>query len=253
MGVKICQTCGAELLSIDGGYRCLYCRNGFVQSGSEPNRIVRSASLKSDRGADVFERNVNGVLEITWSDGTVQCSGSGLLLTADGYALTNTHVVTSEDGTSCGRVCVRIAGEEVEGTVERLGDDHHGLGNGVDLALVRLDRVPRGAQTLHFADFDTVRNGEKVYVIGNSLGLGTCITGGIVSDRRRVMDGDELLMTDCAVNGGNSGGPIFNERGEVIGVIVSGISRAEGMNFAIPADVATSFCGGLLSAQNRGA
>lgn len=244
---KICKTCGSTLLSVgNGGYRCLYCGNGYATDAAHPEVMTQSEAVRRDRGADVFEESINGVLEIMWGDETGTYAGSGMLLTKSGWALTNTHVVTSEDGRSCGRVAVRLAGMEVGATVEKLGDDHHGSGSGVDLALIRLDNVPSGAQVLKFADFASVRNGEKVYVIGNSLGLGTCITSGIVSDRRRNVEGDELLMTDCATNCGNSGGPMFNESGRVIGVIVSGLVGAEGMNFAIPADTAQRFCQDIL-------
>lgn len=78
-------------------------------------------------------------------------------------------------------------------------------------------------------------------MIGNSLGGGTCITSGIVSDRRRTLEGKARLMTDCAVNRGNSGGPVFNEAGEVVGTIVAVTTAAEGMNYAIPADVVLAY------------
>jgi S1-C subfamily serine protease len=67
------------------------------------------------------------------------------------------------------------------------------------------------------------------------------MTSGIVSDKLRNVNGKNLLMTDCAVNGGNSGGPMFNSSGKVIAVIVSGITGAEGMNFAIPSDKVLNF------------
>lgn len=70
---------------------------------------------------------------------------------------------------------------------------------------------------------------------------GVCLGRGIVSDRLRNVNGHMLLMTDCAINGGNSGGPIFNEQGRVIAAVVSGITSAEGMNFAIPSDTVLQF------------
>lgn len=88
---------------------------------------------------------------------------------------------------------------------------------------------------------EPVRNGQKLYVIGNALGMGTCITSGIISDKRRMVNGKPRLMTDCAANHGNSGGPVFDEDGRVIGAIVAGIDSAKGMNFAIPADVIEDF------------
>lgn len=195
----------------------------------------------TNSGADIYEKNINGVLEITWTQGTSMFSGSGFLISRDGYCITNAHVVTSEDGRSCGTVNVKMAGEKVSAKVLVLGDKNHGLGRGVDLALIKLDRVPRGAKPLEFEDFGNVRIGESVYVIGNSLGYGTCITSGIVSDKERNVSGKSLLMTDCAVNAGNSGGSIFNQKGRVIGAIVSGITSAEGMNFAIPSATIRAF------------
>ena len=122
------------------------------------------------------------------------------------------------------------------GHVVALGDKQGGFGNGIDLAIIKLDKLPSKVNSLSFADFEKVKIGQSVYVIGNSLGYGSCITSGIVSDKSRVVNGSSLLMTDCAVNSGNSGGPMFNSDGKIIGVIVSGITKAEGMNFAIKGD-----------------
>lgn len=207
----------------------------------EPKPEEVEIETKSNQGVNVFEDNINGVLEITWSDEKYLHSGSGFLIDINGYAITNTHVVTHEDGRSCGAVNVRLCGENVRAGVIKLGDNRHGHGNGVDLALVKLNRVPQTAKVVEIENFENVKIGEQVFVIGNSLGLGTCITSGIVSDKLRNVNGRMLMMTDCAVNGGNSGGPIFNAQGKVIGAIVSGIDSAEGMNFAIPADVVEKF------------
>ncbi|MBR2381234.1 MAG: trypsin-like peptidase domain-containing protein [Clostridia bacterium] len=209
---------------------------------AEPPKVEEvEVETKSNQGVNVFEDNINGVLEITWQDEKYLHSGSGFLIDIDGYAITNTHVVTHEDGRSCESVNVRLCGETIRADVVKLGDNRHGHGNGVDLALVKLSRVPGNAKVVEIEDFENVKIGEQVFVIGNSLGLGTCITSGIVSDKLRNVNGRMLMMTDCAVNGGNSGGPIFNAQGRVIGAIVSGIDAAEGMNFAIPADVVKGF------------
>lgn len=241
--MAFCKTCGGVMILINGNqYLCPYCGNEYKTDFSMVSPVDRAVKIDlKDHGVDVFDTNINGVAEITWSTDTSTVSGSGFLISNRGYILTNTHVVTTEDGESCKNVQVKLCGKTVNGFVVKLGDDCHGHGNGVDLALVRLSEVPAQAKVLTFENFQKVRNGERVFVIGNSLGYGTCITSGIVSDRCRDVDGEMLLMTDCAVNGGNSGGPIFNERGRVIGVIVSGITGAEGMNFAIPSDIAIQF------------
>ena len=246
---RLCIYCAGELRENGNAYKCVSC--GSILTEDELRPKVRAAvkgyaaetpvTPKSEHGVDVFASNVNGVLEIAWSDSQYIHSGSGFLISSDGYAVTNTHVVTHEDGNSCNQVDVRICGETVTADVVKLGDDHHGEGRGVDLAVIKLSRVPAGAKVVRFENFDNVRIGESVFVIGNSLGHGTCITAGIVSDRLRNVNGKMLMMTDCAINGGNSGGPIFNEKGLVIAAVVSGITSAEGMNFAIPSNTIIRF------------
>ena len=249
---ELCTKCGGELKTDGAGVKCIFCGAKFASAEElRPKRITQPTpqasptavptNQKSDHGVDVFDTNINGVLEITWRDDQYKHSGSGFLISPDGYAITNTHVVTHENGKSCKQVSVHICGENTTADVIKLGDNNHGDGNGVDLALIKLTRVPHNATVVKFENFSNVKNGERVFVIGNSLGHGTCITSGIVSDKTRNVNGKMLLMTDCAINGGNSGGPIFNEKGLVIGAVVSGITSAEGMNFAIPASTVIQF------------
>lgn len=246
--MRKCIVCGGDLEKTAGGdYQCVFCLRRYPDE--EERTSARGAvSTGANKGVDIFEQNRNGVLEITCRFSTGVSAGSGFLIDGNGHAITNTHVVTDR-ARPCGDISVKIAGETVRASVLVLGDDRGGQGNGVDLALIKLARVPFGAQPARFGDFSEVRNGEQVFVIGNSLGDGMCITGGIVSDRKRVLQGKTLLMTDCAVNGGNSGGPIFNGKGEVIGAIVSSRvhqdgSATEGMNYAIPSYIVQEFLSG---------
>lgn len=233
-----CPNCGNDLGEPKNGvYRCGCCGKRMTDDDLGP---VKKGGASAQGGADVFEKNMNGILEITCRFPGCASAGSGLLIDRSGYAITNTHVVT-HNYKACNDVTVKIAGENIRAKVIVLGDDKGGLGRGDDLALIKLERLPANAKVIELGDFDKVRIGERVYVVGNSLGHGTCITSGIVSDKRREVDGHMLMMTDCAVNGGNSGGPIFNEKGVAIGVIVSGITAAEGMNFAIPMDTVKAF------------
>ncbi|MBQ8429647.1 MAG: trypsin-like peptidase domain-containing protein [Clostridia bacterium] len=244
-----CKVCGGTLISIGNNtYKCKFCKNTYQETKVEaPMPEFSPVQKKSNSGANVFDKNINGILELAciYPDGA--CAGSGLLID-NSYAITNTHVVC-DGGRICKDVKVRICDKVVGAKVLVLGDDDGGDGDGIDLALLKLDDIPRNATPLTFADFNTVRNGEQVYVIGNSLGDGTCITSGIVSDKSRILNGQRMLMTDCAINGGNSGGPIFNVNGDVIGVIVSSRvqsdgSATEGMNYAIPVDRVEEFiCG----------
>ena len=285
-----CIFCGADAQSVgDYRFRCPYCGGEFEgerpkeieqpraqvkpaapeipketviekkeepkpEAVPQPNPQPTVAAPRSKDGTSVFEDNVSAVLEITWNPTrTTQTSGSGFLISKNGYALTNAHVVTDESGKITKEVSVRIAGASVKATVIRLGDDKRGAGSGVDLALIKLNCVPNGAKAVTLADFARVRIGEQVFVIGNSLGDGTCITAGIVSDKQRTVNGHTLLMTDCAINGGNSGGPIFNAMGDAIGVICSSRLKAdgsatEGMNYAVPINIAIDFLNGKYTA-----
>lgn len=248
-----CPMCGGDLSPVDENkYKCNFC--GYVCSGSEAPERKRSFSVsRASEGVNVYDDNINGVLEITCIEGNGYCSGSGLLISSSGLAITNTHVVTDRNNQPYRDIRVNIAGETVRAEVLVLGDLEGGSGDGIDLALIQLSRVPAKAKVIKFANFDKVRNGEQVYVIGNSLGDGSCITSGIVSDRLRVLSGKLLLMTDCAINGGNSGGPIFNIEGKAVGVIVSSRIKSngeatEGMNYAIPAFLVEEFIDGKHSA-----
>lgn len=276
--MKECKVCGSVCRDLGGGrYKCSCCGSVFsaddfinvkeraeieaakvraaeevkAKAEMEAARIkadlekakIKAAVSKGDSGADLFEKNINGVLEIRWQTGGGICSGSGFLINRNGYAVTNAHVVLKSDGNSCGSCTVKLAGETVSASVVAMGTTKKSDYCSVkDLAIIKLSRIPSKAKVLQFADYSKVRTGEKVFVIGNSLGQGTCITSGIVSDRMR--DGE--IMTDCPINGGNSGGPIFNTSGEVIGTIVASGNRfdgsdAEGMNYAIPSSVVTEF------------
>lgn len=246
--MRKCKVCGGDLKSIGNGlYKCVYCMREFEES--DFNSVKTSFTEKrSNEGIDVFENNKNGTAEIKCRFDDLVSSGSGFMFDDNGLVITNAHVVTNK-GIPSNDISVRIAGEVVKAVVLTVGDKRDGDGNGVDLAVLKLNTIPSKAKSLKFENFDNVKIGEQVYVIGNSLGDGTCITSGIVSDKCRVMNGKRLLMTDCAINGGNSGGPIFNCQGLVIGVIVSSRikedgSAAEGMNYAIPISTVEDFLNG---------
>jgi serine protease Do len=163
----------------------------------------------------------------------IQGEGSGVIIRSDGYILTNDHVVSGAD-----EVEVTFAdGSKAKGTVLRAPN--------VDLALVKVDRKNLPAAVL--GDSSSVKPGQMVFAFGSPFGLEKTVTMGIVSavGRREVIRGGDmprfypdLIQTDAAINGGNSGGPLVNTRGEVIGIntaIVSGLTGGNvGIGFAIP-------------------
>jgi serine protease Do len=160
-----------------------------------------------------------------------QGMGSGFVVSADGTILTNAHVV---DGAS--EVLVRLADRrELKARVV-------GLDRRSDVAVLQVDA--KGLPTVKIGSPSTVRVGEWVAAIGSPFGLENTVTAGIVSAKSRNVGDDGLvpfLQTDVAVNPGNSGGPLFNLAGEVVGINSMIFSRSGGymgVSFAIPIDVA---------------
>jgi serine protease Do len=164
--------------------------------------------------------------------------GSGFIVDKSGIVLTNNHVVAGAD-----EVIVRLP-DNRRFSAKVLGSDPP-----TDVAVVRLDKPPGDLQTVSLGDSDRVRVGDYVLAIGNPLGLGQTVTMGIVSAKNRVIGeklGDmdpryeDFIQTDAAINQGNSGGPLFNFKGEVIGINSAIINPGVAMNvgFAIPINVA---------------
>lgn len=158
-------------------------------------------------------------------------TGSGFIISADGYVLTNNHVV---DGASSVRV--KLAdGRQLDARVA--GRDPQ-----TDLAVLKLDAA--GLPTVPLGDSSTLRVGEPVMAVGNPFGLEQTVTTGIVSATGRVIgEGpyDDFIQTDASINPGNSGGPLINARGEVIGIntaIVSNGGGSIGIGFAVPVSLA---------------
>lgn len=152
--------------------------------------------------------------------------GAGFIVDADGHVVTNAHLVDEA-------VIVRARlADEREATAHVVGLDPK-----LDLALLALD----GFANLPFATLGSSASlevGEPVLAIGNPLGLGHSVTAGIVSAKGRILDRplDDLIQVDAALNRGNSGGPLFNRRGEVVGINTAIANRGGGIGFAVPVD-----------------
>ena len=159
----------------------------------------------------------------------VQGAGSGVIISRDGYILTNNHVV---DGAQ--EVMVTLdSGREIEAEIV-------GLDPKTDLAVLRIqgeDDLPGAAM----GDSDRLRVGDYVMAIGNPFGLGHTVTSGIVSAKDRVIGAgpyDDFIQTDASINPGNSGGPLFNMQGEVVGINTAIVAQGQGIGFAIPINTA---------------
>jgi Do/DeqQ family serine protease len=159
--------------------------------------------------------------------------GSGVIVSREGHILTNHHVVAGMD-----KIVVKLTDGRRE-PAQLIGSDEQ-----TDIAVLKIDAG--NLEPLPFGDSDNVRVGQMVFAIGNPFGLQETVTQGIVSAKgRRAMrdSGVEFIQTDVAVNQGNSGGPLINLRGEIVGINSAIYSNSNegswlGISFAIPANTA---------------
>ena len=161
-----------------------------------------------------------------------QSLGSGFIISADGYIMTNAHVVDSAD-----KITVRLT-DKREFSAKVIGADKR-----TDVALLKIEAT--GLPKVTVGDPDKLRVGEWVIAIGSPFGFDSSVTAGIVSAKGRSLPQENFvpfIQTDVAINPGNSGGPLFNMNGEVVGInsqIYTRSGGSMGLSFAIPIDVAT--------------
>jgi serine protease Do len=160
-----------------------------------------------------------------------QSLGSGVIVSTDGYIVTNFHVVRGADA-----IVVPLA-DQSEHEAKLVGSDAR-----TDLALLKIEA--RGLPAMPFGDSDRLEVGEPVMAIGNPFGLEQTVTTGIVSAKERFIGSgpyDEFIQTDASINPGNSGGPLVDARGALVGIntaIFSQTGGSVGIGFAIPVNVA---------------
>ncbi len=158
--------------------------------------------------------------------------GAGFVIDPSGLIVTNNHVLAEAD-----EITVEFNDGSTLVVREVLGRDRK-----TDLALLKVAPT-QPLRAVRFGDSSKMRVGDCVFAVGNPFGLGTSVTSGIISAKKRDISAglyDEFLQTDAAINKGNSGGPLFNLRAEVIGVntaILSPSGRSVGIGFAIPSNV----------------
>ena len=159
--------------------------------------------------------------------------GSGFIIKEDGTVITNNHVIAGADD-----ILVKVNSKEYKAKV--IGADPY-----MDIAVLKMQTSDKFSP-VNFGDSDKARVGDWVVAIGNPFGLGGTVTSGIVSARNRdigMTRYDDFIQTDASINQGNSGGPLFNLKGEVVGIntaiIAPGQSGSIGIGFAIPANAAS--------------
>jgi S1-C subfamily serine protease len=166
----------------------------------------------------------------------LQSLGSGVMITKEGRILTAAHVVQTAD-----QIEVRLQSGEILAAHVVSSEPL------VDLALIQLDRPPRTPFVAPLGDSDAMAVGDRIFVVGAPLGVSHTLTVGYVSGRRKPgstvsgMAPVEFFQTDAAINQGNSGGPMFNMQGEVVGIVSYILSRSggsQGLGFAVTSKVA---------------
>ena len=158
--------------------------------------------------------------------------GSGFIIKEDGIVITNNHVIANAED-----ILVRVGDKEYKAKL--VGTDPY-----MDVAVLKMETKDK-FKPVKFGDSDLARVGDWAVAIGNPFGLGGTVTAGIISARNRDINltrYDDFIQTDASINQGNSGGPLFNLKGEVIGIntAILGQSGSIGIGFAIPANAASN-------------
>ena len=191
------------------------------------------------------------------STSSATATGSGIIISEDGYILTNNHVISTSSTDSsnsnsyyqiseASKITVTLFGDTTEYEASIVGKDEE-----TDLAVIKIDKT--GLTKAEFADSDSIKVGEFAMAVGNPVGMDSTVTCGIVSAvNREVTDSDgktyTLIQTDAAINSGNSGGALVNSEGKVIGINTLKLSGTgiEGIGFAIPINSTTDVTSQLI-------
>ena len=237
-----------------GGAAAVKCFSPSSSGGSTQTIKIDSSDAESLNAASAIAKKVMpsvvGISTVSQTytqtifglqQGTQQGVGTGIIVTTDGYILTNSHVVN--DGESESITVDLYDGSEYTGTVLWNSSD-------LDLAIVKIDADNLTAAEI--GDSEDVEIGDYAVAIGNPLGLDfeRSVTQGIISGLNRTITTTDsstgsqntmegLIQTDASINSGNSGGPLINSQGQVIGINSAKASSAEGLGFAIPINTAT--------------
>ena len=203
-----------------------------TQAARRPQAVPQIPGMDSEEGQEFFRRFAPRQQPGQQPRQESRSLGSGFVISKDGYILTNEHVVEGAD-----EITVKLT-DKREYKAKVIGTDKR-----TDIALIKIE--PTGAlPAVKFGDPAKLKVGEWVIAIGSPFGFENTVTAGIVSGKGRIMQDANLvpfIQTDVAINVGNSGGPLFNMRGEVVGInsrLFSPTGTYLGIAFAIPIDVA---------------
>ncbi len=264
--IAICIVCSLLAAAVSCAVTYLSVRDGDWAMGRVIDEIVPTAPPELNLSASVpgvvneaastvyqlaCQQVVGVTTEMTYTNffgqvSAASVSGSGFIISADGYILTNNHVI--EDARQGGYDISVLLHDGSEYTAELVGYDKEN-----DIAVLKIDAA--GLTPAELGDTDSLTVGQVVYAVGNPLGeLNYTMTTGIVSAMDRAITTEDstgainMFQIDAAVNSGNSGGPVYNAAGQVVGVVTAKTSATgvEGLGFAIPIDDAAHIANQIL-------
>ena len=202
-------------------------------AGEEEAEQANNAPISA---TEIFKKNRKFVVEIQADFGLVSSRGTGIII-GDGYILSNAHVVfDKKSDRGVAYAANEILCKDASQNVYELDLIYADIKK--DMVLLHSDELSVDGVTFCTKEVET---GEKIYAIGNSKGQGICILDGIVSDSERLIGSDKFIMFSAPIVHGNSGGPVFNGNGEVIGIATLGREDALAMNYAIPVSAVNTF------------
>jgi len=198
-------------------------------------RLYHTGNLKKT----TIEKCVDAFSETVVKVSSPAGMGSGFFINEQGYLITNYHVIEKET-----KIEVTVFQKAKNGFEKKKFKKVkiEAINPFVDLALLKVEELgDTKVKYVYLGDIDRTKVGEKVFAIGNPLGLERTVTDGVISTRNRAFEGLVYIQTNADINPGNSGGPLFNMAGEVIGVTNMGYIFFGGLGFAIPVDYVKHF------------
>jgi serine protease Do len=203
--------------------------------GDVSGRLYRTASLKKTTIEKCVEAFSEAVVKVSSPAGF----GSGFFINEDGYLITNYHVIENET-----KIEVTMFQKAKNGFEKKSFKNVkiEAINPFLDLALLKVEDLgDTKVKYTYLGDIERIKVGEKVFAIGNPLGLERTVTDGVISTINRAFEGLVYIQTNADINPGNSGGPLFNLAGEVVGVTNMGYIFFGGLGFAIPVDYVKHF------------
>jgi len=231
------------------------------KNSNSSNASIQSIANNSDTAVEVASSVLPSIVGIKvsynvnsfWGTSQAEATGSGVIISEDGYIITNNHVVSTENSSSsyyaiteATGLKVKLYGDDTEYEAKIIGTDAY-----TDLAVIKIEKS--GLTPAILGNSDDLKVGQFVMAIGNPLGMDFSVTAGIVSAVNREVSASDgttylAIQTDAAINSGNSGGALVNGNGEVIGINNLKLSGTgiEGIGFAIPINSTTDVVSQLI-------